>query len=92
MNMPIPSRHLPTPNSQLTTSAKSVFECDLGCFDLHNNSDGEHSLDCPHHPSRSNSSESALTQLHQEDAELLRQQEQAAANSDRASNGGRRYS
>lgn len=26
------SRHLPTPNGQLTTSAKSVFDCDLGCF------------------------------------------------------------
>ena len=25
-------RNLPTPNGQLTTSVKSVFDCDLGCF------------------------------------------------------------
>ena len=25
-------RNLPTPNSQMTTSVKSVFDCDLGCF------------------------------------------------------------
>lgn len=25
-------RNLPTPNGQITTSVKSVFDCDLGCF------------------------------------------------------------
>ncbi len=35
------SRRMPTPNGHLTTSVKSVFDCDLGCFV---NEDGEHVL------------------------------------------------
>lgn len=28
----LPTRRMPTPNGQLTTSVKSVFDCDQGCF------------------------------------------------------------
>ncbi|TRY73760.1 hypothetical protein TCAL_02553 [Tigriopus californicus] len=52
-------RRLPTPNGQLTTSTKSVFDCDLGCFDLLE--EEEHSMACPHHSSRSNSTDSEIT-------------------------------
>ena len=33
------ARHMPAPNCHLTTSVKSVFDCDQGCFV---NSDGDH--------------------------------------------------
>jgi hypothetical protein len=35
------SRRMPTPNGHLTTSVKSVFDCDQGCF---LNEEGEHVL------------------------------------------------
>eukprot|EP00095_Tigriopus_kingsejongensis_P006388 maker-scaffold117_size339417-snap-gene-2.19 protein:Tk06388 transcript:maker-scaffold117_size339417-snap-gene-2.19-mRNA-1 annotation:"immunoglobulin superfamily member 5" len=60
--IPTLARRLPTPNGLLTTSTKSVFDCDLGCFDLLE--EEEHSLACPHHSSRSNSTDSDLTNDH----------------------------
>lgn len=37
------SRRMPTPNGHLTTSVKSVFDCDLGCF-IDENGEHEHMM------------------------------------------------
>lgn len=51
------TRRLPTPNGQLTTSVKSVFDCDLGCFvDLDKN---EERPPCIHQTSSSSSESEA---------------------------------
>ncbi len=45
---------LPPANGPTTTSAKSVFDCELGCFDLN----GEPKADCPHSHSSSSATSS----------------------------------
>jgi hypothetical protein len=46
-----PRQYLQQPASALTTSAKSVFDCDQGCFIEEDDGSSIHSATCPHNPS-----------------------------------------
>ena len=43
-----PTRRMPTPNGPMTTSVKSVFDCELGCF----SEEGEHGHEHEHEQER----------------------------------------
>ncbi len=57
-----PRPYMATPNSTLTTSAKSVFDCELGCFVGADGEGSVHSADCPHSRTASNSSRESSMQ------------------------------